>query len=302
MAGDLLIDGIDVYTAYGCILTDNSYQRLIQYPSLKNVQVNDWPEENGIEADTSNVKLDTRQFSINFGIDGSKRNGRLNFITLLSDHAYHDFTFTPLNKTYRLRLISQSGYEWTDRIEVFSLLFADDFPLLDYTYQAPVSNEIRTGYEINGVDFANYGVRINEGTMDEINKMPAVKPNLLINIPSITGTYYDNEWVKFQSKQVNILCTLRADTIDEFWRNYNALLYDISSPGLKSFYTDETGITYECYYNSSTMTAFALDRVWAQFSLNFTFTNNNYVTGMRLISTGGMRFANTGIRKIKVNI
>ena len=37
---------------------------------------------------------------------------------------------------------------------------------------------------------------------------------------------------------------------DEFWRNYNALLYDLTRPDERLLFVEYTGYEYPCYYKS----------------------------------------------------
>lgn len=117
------------------------------------------------------------------------------------------------------------------RAETFTLQLSDDFPLRGYSYVVPETSITRTsGYELDGRDLGQYGVTILEGSLAEVLKSPAVKQNLLQNLQRENGAIYDGEYVAFQTKEVKLKCSLRAHTFDEFWRNYNALLYDLTRP------------------------------------------------------------------------
>ena len=67
MSGKLYIDGYDVYKQYGVYVTDGGWNTLVAMPPLKDVEKNDWQDEDGIEADLSNPVLNTREVSITFG-------------------------------------------------------------------------------------------------------------------------------------------------------------------------------------------------------------------------------------------
>ena len=66
MKGKLIINGIDAYVRYGVFVEQYGYKALVQYPALKSVESNNWPEEDGIEADLSSPVLDTKSFNISF--------------------------------------------------------------------------------------------------------------------------------------------------------------------------------------------------------------------------------------------
>ena len=274
MTGKLYIDGKDAYSLYGVFITGGGYNELVAYPSLKKVDSNDWAEEDGIEPDLASPVLDTREFNIKFSYHGV--NARFGaFIELISDMAYHTFNFQEIGKTYRLRLVSHPNLSRTLSLGLFTLRFADDFPLDGYTYQAPSSTIIQqTGYELDERNLVNYGVCVLQDSEAEIIKSPAVKKNLLQNIASRSGAIYDGEFVVFQTKGVKLNCLMRAKTLQEFWRNYNALLYDLTRPDERMLYVDSTGYEYPCYYKSCSVDKFfPTGKIWFQFSIVLVFTS-----------------------------
>lgn len=274
MTGRFYIDGKDAYSEFGIFIAEGGYNELLSYAPLKAVESNDWPEEDGQEFDLSAPALDTRELVLKFAAHRVQRVGA--FVELLSDHAYHTFDFRSIGRTYKLRLASQSALNLAGRLETFSLKFDNDFPLPDnYTYVEPQSELVaQSGYELNARSLAEYGVYILKGSDAEIQKSPAVKKNLLQNLKGQHGATYDGEVVAFQTKEVKLSCLMRAKTMDEFWRNYNALLYDLIRPGERSLYVDNTGYEYPCYYKSCSTTQFhPVGRIWFQFNLTLVFTS-----------------------------
>jgi hypothetical protein len=274
MENKLYIDGKDAYSLYGVFITDGGYNELVAYPSLKKVESNDWAEDDGIEPDLSSLVLDTRELSIKFACHGT--NARFGaFIELLSDMAYHTFDFRETGKTYRLRMVTQPNLDIVKSLGVFSLRFADDFPLYGYTYQEPsggISSPV--GYELDGRSLADYGICVLQGSETEVLKSPAVKKNLLQNIASRSGAIYDGEFVVFQTKEVKLNCLIRAKTLQEFWLNYHAFLYDLIRPDERMLYVDATGYEYPCHYKSCTVENFSpTGKIWFQFSIVLVFTS-----------------------------
>jgi hypothetical protein len=274
MTGNFYIDGSDAYALYHVFITENGYRDLAAFPSLKAVDFNDWPEEDGVDADLSAPVLDAKEPSINFAFHGHvARFGA--FIELLSDGAYHTFDFTDIGKTYLLRMLSQPNMQKVHTLGIFSLRFSDDFPLPDYEYLAPQSGIItQQGYELDGRDLSEYGVYVLKGSDEEIIKSPAVKKNLLQNFKDTSGATYDGELVVFQAKDVKLNCLMRASTMGEFWRNYNALLFDLVRPNERMLYVDSTGYEYPCYYKSCSVSEFSpIGKIWFRFSLTLVFTS-----------------------------
>lgn len=286
MANKNYIDDIDLYSTYRILVAEGGYKDLISYHALIKPDSNDWQEEDGEEPDLSDPRLDVKEFDMKFGCVNNNLLG--SFFEKLSDGAYHTFNFTEIGKTYKLRLVSEPDRKAIQRLELFSLRFADDFPLEDYTYVAPSSNTVRqTGYSIDDVLLSKYGIMVLEGTEDNLLKMPAVKKNLLRINPDKHGGVYDDKNVTFQSKDVTLNFCLLANNIAEFWRNYNAFLYDLIrivdktedgftyKSGERIFYSDALGESeFPCYYKNQQVKEFYVSgKVWCQFDLTLVFTS-----------------------------
>lgn len=274
MEDRLYIDGLDAFTTFGVFVREDGYNKLVAYPPLKTVNSNDWHEYDGVEADLSDPALDTKSFEMGFAFTGTHvRFGA--FLELISDKSYHSFHFKEIGRTYRLRLVSSPNLDRLNTLGIFSLQLADDFPLDGYTYAPPLSTIAdSTDYDLDGRKLTDYGIRVLEGTLSEIEKSPAVKENLLRNIGTRDGAIYDGKQVTFSTKDVRINCLMRATTQSELWRNYDALLYDLTRPGERLLYSDATGYEYPCYYKDSTVSEFmASGKIWLQFSITLTFTS-----------------------------
>lgn len=274
MIGRFNIDGIDAYEQFGIFIADTGLVGLLQYPALKKVDSNDWPEEDGEEFDLSEPTLDTKTLQIKFASHKANRVGA--FIEKISDKSYHDFEIPAIKQMFRFRLTDQQSLALYSRGETFTLQFADDYPLRGYTYLAPQSTMNRvSGYEIDGVDLGQYGVSILEGSLAEVEKSPAVKQNLMQNLQRESGAIYDGEFVVFKAKDVKLKCALRATTAEEFWRNYKALLFDLTRAEERQLYVDKTGYEYPCYYKSCTTSKFLpmRGRIWWVFDLTLVFTS-----------------------------
>ena len=145
------------------------------------------------------------------------------------------------------------------------------FRSTNYSYLAPSSeSSSRFLYSIDGILLDYYGVAVLEGSNDEILKKPAVKQNLEIISNFISGTVYDDTALIFKEKDVRLNCLLTATDIIEFWRNYNALLFDLSRINYRTF--DYDGVSYTCYYKSSSVKKFSNHgKIWCEFELNLVF-------------------------------
>lgn len=311
MKGRLYIDGVDIWSEFKVAITDGGYNGLISAPNLKPIDYIDWLEEDGIEADLSNPVLDTKEFDMSFGcMDNDKKDDFIHFITTTP---YHDFEFKEIEADRKLRLVSEQSKYTISTAQTFSLSFADDFPdksLVKYVdvwgtedgkiimtedeINAIIKDEVlalnssssKLGekessidyyqqYYLDGIPFSAYGVTLLDGCYDEVTKIPSVKKNLLMNYRNKAGAKYDNSWVKFQAKDVTLKCCLRANSLKEFWNNYNSLIRALIQPHERKLHVVVANDTFSCFYKSCKTTFFTIiqDSVWYEFALTLTFTD-----------------------------
>jgi hypothetical protein len=274
MIANLYIDGHDVYTEFGIFLTEGSYKGLMSFPSLKEPDKNDWAEQDGIDVDLSEPRIDTKEFQLLFGCLSTGNIGA--FTDFISDGAFHSFNFIELGITKSLRLVSSGKYEGTLFVlRNFEFTFSDDFPLNGYTYSAPTTSHISNlGYRLDGKEFSDYGIAILDGSEAEILKPTAVKRNQLVSLRGQNGVTYDGQHVFFQAKDVTLKCCMITDGIEEYKKNWNALLYDLTKPNHRGLYFWKTDTTYPCYYKNSTIEELSVNgKVWCKFNLTLCFTS-----------------------------
>ena len=274
MKGRLLIDGIDAYERYGVIVEHNGYKGVVQYPPLKKVTFNVWPEDDGIDPDLSEPQLNTREFDLAF-IRVRKESYMDELLDVLAIEPYLEFNFIEIRVCLRLRLVSQGNIKALLTLEKFTLKFADDFPLRNYIETSPVDIGVKQkGYEIDEKSFADYGIFVLDGSDESIAKSPTVKKNLLTNIDSKMGATYHGDKVVFEKKDVVIKCLLNAPNKNVFWVNYLTFLYDLIQPNERNFFTEKLHEAYPCFYKSSKVSKFDVlqnGRVWCEFDVSLTF-------------------------------
>ena len=288
MTGRTFIDGKDIYTSFGAFVTEGGYADLVRFPSLKSVEYNDWHEEDGIEPDLSDPKLDTKEITITFAIRGGK--GKTDdLIQLLSDKVSHLFDFREMGLSVNLRLASASAPTVAGHLRLLPLTFADDSPLEDYEYAEPHSSMPQINdYLIDGRRLSDYGVRLLQGTQASLESMPAVKQNLLRNVSGISGAIYDvNGKVTYKSRNVTLQCLMRAPSLTDFWRNRNALLYDLIRPDERVLSASMIGRDFKCFYQSMSVNEFIpVNDIWMKFTLTLTVTNDGALIRESCFATG----------------
>lgn len=284
MNDKVYIDSIDIFSQYGIFILEGGYNGLLSFPSVKDLESNNWPEEDGVEVDLSELYLNSKEVEIKFAAINDHLTG--DFLRLISDKSYHVFDLKEIGYTCKLRLDSSVDIQLLIGAETFSLKFIDDFyPLEGYVYEEPLSMAIpEQGYELDGIDFSNYGIRVLEGSEAQILKTPTVKKNLLQNISNLNGAIYDGELVVFEQKEVTLSCCLIAKDLNEFWKNYKAFLHDltvskeIEEDGItvlsagRSLYVDSSGEEYPCHYKSLKVNLWDPNgNIWCKFSLVLVF-------------------------------
>lgn len=272
MKGVLYIDGVDVYTEYGISVSDVAYDDLVCFPSLKDIPFNDWHEHNGIDPDLSAPVVNARDITIPFYVSGV-HSGYSAFLEALADGSYHTFNFATIGLTRSLRLKSCGELKSVSGLGSFSLVFSDDDPSVD-VYESPSSVIAKYGdFLLDGVDFAEYGIRFLRGTMDSITQKPDIKENLMRDISVVNGLQYDGLNVTYKSRTASLRCLMRAGSKEEFWRNWNALLYDLVKSGSRTLKVTELGKDIPCYYKGCSVRCFFPDRgkFWFEFTLDLEF-------------------------------
>lgn len=269
----LYIDGIDVYEAYGISISDVAYDDLVCLPELKPIPFNDWHEKNGIEPDLSAPVIKAHSITIPMNMVGEYGDYSA-FMKALSEGSYHTFNFASIGLVKSLRMVSCTEPKITGNLSGFSLILSDDDPMKGYSYSAPSSKWEQLGdYLLDGIDLAVYGIRVLRGTMASIKKNPDVKENLKRDVSVKTGVIYDGEKVTYKSRTADIRCLMRASNATEFWRNRNALVYDLTKKDERILTVTELDKDIPCYYKGCSVQCFFPDngKYWFEFTLSLEF-------------------------------
>ena len=258
--------------SYVCVAF-GGFNELIAFPPLKTPPANDWYEELGFDPDLSAPVLDTREVTLQFSATDE---GDYAY-TLGKLYSVVDVRAPSIGRSWSLRFIAPTGGAHSS---TFGLKFADDTPMQGYTYQPPdaekerewiLSTSRRDDFVITESperSFADYGARVLGDVVGEMERRNEVKTGLLRKFSTKPGAFYDKAALfneKGGDRSVQLL--MRADTLAELWRNYDALLFDLIRPGARR-YKDAP-----FYYSSCRVDHFIPDepRPWLQFTLTLTF-------------------------------
>lgn len=265
MAERLYIDGVDVFATFGAYPTEVS--GLLTWATFKTIQTTDWPDEDGVEANLSNPKLNAASHTLNMVV---RNNNVENFMEFVYSAHLHSFQIPTIGYNKSLRIVGCSDMSSARSLGMVTLLLSDDAPLVGYEYQEPRSTIVSTLHKsilyLDGKDIAEYGCVILDGTRKSYRAFPNIKEVLVGSTSDSNGLSVDYEaQVVTQSRQVTISLLLLASTIEEFWRNYNALYYDFTRPGARELEFKDKKIWG--YYQSMNIRDFSApryngDKVW----------------------------------------
>ena len=91
MIDNCYIDGISICNRFGVWVTKGGYNGLLAFPAMKEPESNDWPEEDGIEVDLSDPKLEPKEAAVSFLSDTN--DGATDLVAYLSGLPLRSHTF-----------------------------------------------------------------------------------------------------------------------------------------------------------------------------------------------------------------
>ncbi len=286
MKGEFLIDGDNSYTNFRVLVEQYGYRGLVAVPSFKGVELTEWLDEDGVEADLSAPVLGPRIVPLQFVF--TDINMMSLFYNVISDGAHHTFEFTEIGRSVSLRLQSSPSISSFIRVGRVSMTFVEDVPSIPSAnpYAEGATRVTQRGYELDGIDLSRYGCWVLDGSVQNIMKAPAVKENITVNKSNTAGQTYlpqihyeDGRAVSdvyFKAKDVTLNLLINARDITEFWRCWNALFSVLTGSGLRELALTESGEFYECFYKGSGINRLDIRQsgtVWCEFTVTLTFTN-----------------------------
>jgi len=249
--GQAFLDGIDIAN-YGLSITKGGYNDLLTFPPIKDVYVNDWQEEDGIEPDLKEIKLKPKEAQISFHIQPYAFDN--DFTARFTKPGYHTFEIPALQTQWKLRVNEESSRNITKNGKFLTLKVTDDFPQEIFGHSANPSGYgfsfLKSPYALDGTFLNEYGIIVKNG-QEELEKMPAVKSTLSRDISIIDGIEYDTGQVTFKEKEIHLNCCFLCDSISRFKKNYIAFFNQLIQPGERGLYSEKYGKTYRCYYKST---------------------------------------------------
>ena len=286
LSGRLYVGGVgasdplvDVFDSFGVYIADKSLAALVQMPSVKNASVAtaDWYEDDGVDADLSDLALDSRSVNIRFHARrGVSPIPSRQFVNFLASRVYVRFYVVALQMEWRLRYVSCGEFATNDLFDTFTLTFAEDKPTIQHTGPT-ASLSVQTGYALDGLNLAAFGCRDVKGTLPSFHKLAGVKSNLSTSTAHTDGVTYDaDEANTSKSKRfpdVTLNIHMHMGTVYDFWHDYHALFYALTrknEDGESLRTLADSIVTLSCYYKNSKVNTFVLldgGGVWCDFTV-----------------------------------
>lgn len=297
LEGRLIIDGKDIWTTYGAFVTNDGWTQVAQMPALKKLDSNDWQEENGTEYDLSAPVLDKRELSLSLAFVNIDE-GLPKLAADLCKGAYHEFNCLELGgRTLKLRLLGDGSMKVLRGLGTVTIKLADDFPFVeDYRYIAPTGGRTDTGWLLDDRDFADYGLQFLEGTIAEFAALGSIKLALLRSSDYSAGCWYDPltidgtdpqeyETAHWKARNVKLYLLMRAANLSDFWRNWDALLFDLSRPQQRTLSMPDGNEVNFIYGGCSVSEFKPSGRPWLKMTLSLTLTSAISASGDAVLLT-----------------
>lgn len=287
MEGRLYIDGIDAFKAWGAFIFEGGWNELIAYPPLKPPRTNEWQEWDGIEVELTAPRLAPRKASLRVGVTG-KGADPFELLHYLINPPRHSLRSELLNRAWRLRIEGVKALVTTGDCTAMTLSVVEDNPL-PVAYRRPTRTE-RQGETlwIDGVPLSAFGARALQGTADELQRYGTLRSWLTQEFAGIAGQTADTTLAPpLKAREATIPILFRAGSMEELWKNYDALLFALLQSGERTLYYSYVEEEYKVYYTSAKVVEFFPDSApWLRINLTLTIIDGGRTNNMgRILAT-----------------
>ncbi|WP_108822003.1 hypothetical protein [Dysgonomonas sp. Marseille-P4361] len=260
MRGSVIINGVDI-ADFGAFILRGGDHDILTMPARTEPKKNNWFEYDGLDVDLSEVFFNARSLLIQFYLSADNSfeyELNLSLFSSLITSGYINLYSREFNRTFKYRYLSATEYNHKgglykpgDKRGAFTVSFSMDDPIQlfkDPTILAPNSTyKHATHILLNGIDLGEFGIIVNEAYSSML-KLPVVKAPLTRSFARRSGLWaYPNSNPRFEAKEIALKCTMRADSREEFYHNYEALFNNLSKT--KSLQIESYIGEAECYYS-----------------------------------------------------
>lgn len=299
MIGSSIINGVDL-ALYGTFIERGGSDDFLSFPDRREPDQNDWAEHDGLEVDLTDCYFNAKKVRVNYVItaqDSTTFQQYLNSIaTLHQSPGLKQVNVREYNRTFEMRFIGFTDYKHKGglfkpgmKTGKLTAEFMMDDPLQIFTpaVTAPISQrENLSQIKVNHFDLSEFGVVVREVYSSAI-RPHSMKSILERNIHNVNGSITDQGAVpKKQALQITIDCTMLADTLNEFYVNWNALFNNMRVTVPIELQISQAAKRINCYY--SKMTNFKKGAPFSRkvkVSFSLVFQEVTQMTLLRLLAT-----------------
>lgn len=255
------MDGHDLYSTFGVILSPDSIGNLLKYPTREALRQTDFAESHGIQADLRQFRVQRRRIQLAFQVfgegDADLRMRLKAFTDALSAPGWRAFDFglnIPLSLRYvstQSLIIHSSSQHGSNGATVAVTMEEEAFPLsarTSYTVLGPrtIPHTPRGEAAIRGIDIAEYGASLDAAYTGATAALADLKE------PFNDGRKLHLDEVRRKSADWTLHIDIAAPSKDDFLYNWRALYNAIAAPGTFSLYLRERNATSEVFYRDCT--------------------------------------------------
>lgn len=265
MIGSCIIDGIDLAT-HGTFIERGGSDDFLSFPDRRSPDQNDWAEHDGLEVDLTDCYFDAKKVRVSYVIIGSNETEfqqRLNSVaTIHQQPGLRSVFVREYNRTFQMRFVGFPDYKHKGglfkpgmKTGKLTAEFMMDDPLQIFTEAllTPISaRDYLSQIKVNHFDLSSFGIVVQEAYSSAI-RPHSLKSVLERNIHNINGNIADiGATPKKVARQITIDCTMLANTLNEFYVNWNTLFNNMRVTVPIQLEVTQASETAECYYSKMT--------------------------------------------------
>ena len=265
LSGYYIMDCIDLYDTYNCVIGKGSYASILQYPKRKEPRKNDWFESDGVEVDLSEAFYEPTEINLKFFLFHKDK------FQLISNIKSLETLFTSAgNRTFNLQGISKPSiilrYDSSSNsstnitkelnnytFETTAKFYCDNPQDLIKTLNTsfiPFTPIHNSKVLIDNINVSDCGIYVSSFIPSIINPY-SLKSILARTFARKSGTLaYNSTKPKNKSKELSIEFVLVSNSIANIIDNYCLLFSKLNKDGGLKITHNLLSKQYMCYYDS----------------------------------------------------
>lgn len=249
LSGRYIIDGVDIWSAYGVVVVEGGYDQIFELPNVKQPDSYDWAEFDYSEVDFSNPALEPQRYSVKFGTVKGQA-GVDGMLDLLLNGKKHDVIFNEINYKSSEVFCTRVTAEEFGNLRLFTADFIESVnaPNLGVLEERKGTDTL----EINGVHISELGAIVLSAPIDALISEQATKKQVVYESRYKHGYKVLHSPKSKDNSSIMIRLMLEGDGFNGLWRNRNNLIASLLAG---TNYRDSSR-EISAYYKSSSVGQF----------------------------------------------